>query len=449
MNYNYVGSLAERFIQFRSGVLAASETETDLFNAMSVYIPSNVIADNLIDVVAPATADEFKVVKVTFDNYKEVMKGELLRQFSPVLKDGTNVEFTLFLIVFYVPDGTGSDTVADYLTVAPLEIVYTPLKKAFDELFFASVWKVLFSPNSDGETVSGGYDDQYYFDFSLALAQLCAKKSELSFFLSFVRIKFPLATVDTNKCKIASMDRGVAISSATALDMAPTTEYPVPRTNLYIGMLNLVQSFDSWVGLHSERFNVFSEVIGLAYSARNESGTFIGNKLAKIRLTGANIKATGVPSPLDSDVNVNIPRTVAERLDSLYVSYLLSIAGDTKNNAMLNEAKAINGVPVIAKMIARWIDYNTSQQLAKIIADQSTLRNPILKNENTYVLIQNVLLNNLQRFAKNGRIVNIAMDFPQYTQLPESTTDIIVSAAWSADYVSDIGRITISGTIVV
>ena len=161
------------------------------------------------------------------------------------------------------------------------------------------------------------------------------------------------------------------------------------------------------------------------------------------------MKATGVPSVLDSEINANLPRTIAERLDALYVSYLMSIAGDGGNNAQISDARGVLGIPVIATAIARWVDYNTSKQRAKLISAQSTLKNPVLKNENTYVMIQNTLLANLQRFARNGRIANIALDFPNYSALPESETDIVVSAAWTADYVMDIGRITISGTIVV
>lgn len=447
-NVNYVGSLAERFIQFRSGVQSASESGGDIFNSVLIFVPSVLVADNLTGVVAPTTATTYTVKKVTYDDYSEVMKGELLRQWGPLFRDGANVEASIIIVVFYVPDGTGTDIFTDFLTVAELTIEYAPLSVAFNDTYVTAFWKVLFDPNADGVTSAGDLIHQYYFDLCLALASLCAQKRELSYHLSFVRTLYPISTPDTNVCKIASMDRAAALSAATALDMAPTGDYTKPRANLYVGMLNLLQASNTWLLDHSEKFNLLSEAFSLAFSSKNDSGTFVGNKISKIRLTGANVKPTGVPSALDSSINACIPRTIAERLDSLFVAYLVSLTGDSGNNAMVVSSLGITGTPVLADVIARWVDYNTSKQLAAMISAQSTLRNPILKNESSYVLIQNTLLTNLQRFAKNGRLVNIAINFPQYSELPASPTDIVVSAGWTADYVSDIGKIVISGTVV-
>lgn len=449
-NVNYVGSLAERFIQFRSGIEAATEGGGDIFNSVAVYVPSVLVADNLTGVDAPTTPTTFTVKKVTYDNYAEVLKGELLRQWGPIFRDGDNVEAALIVVVFYVPDGSGTDVFTDYLTVGELSIVYTPLSAAFAETYVAAFWKVMFDPNADGATGVGDVINQYYFDLSLALAQLCLQQRELSYHLAFVRVAFPLLADDTgNVCKIASINRSKALADATALNMTPTVEYLNPRANLFIGMLNLLQASNTWVAVHSEKFNVFSEVLALMLSAKNESGTFIGNKIAKIRLTGENIKPTGVPSVLDDSMNANLPIAIAERLDSLFVSYLISLTGDSGNNAMLVSSLSVTGTPVLATAISRWVDYTTSKTLALLISSQSTLQNPILKNATTYELIQNTLLANLQRFAKNGRLVNISLNFPQYVELPASPTDIVVSAAWTAEYVSDIGKIVISGTVVV
>lgn len=447
-NVNYVGSLAERFVQFRSGVQSASESGGDIFNSMLVFVPSVLVADNLVGVAAPTTPATFTMKKVTYDDYSEVMTGELLRQWGPIFRDGANVEVSIIFVVFYVPDGLGTDSFTDYLSVEALTIAYSPLTVAFNETYMTAFWKVMFDPNADGVTVAGDLINKYYFDLSLALASLCVQRRELSYHLSFVRTVYPLTDPDANLCMVASIDRADALADATALNMAPTTDYVNPRANLYIGMLNLLQASNTWVLDHSEQFNVFSEVFSLAFSSKNDSKTFIGNALSRIRLTGANIKPTGTPSVLDSSVNACIPRTIAERLDSLFVSYLISLTGDSGNNAMLVSALGVTGTPVVADAIARWVDYTTSKQLANIISSQSTLKAPVLKNELSYVLVQNTLLANLQRFAKNGRLVNISLNFPQYSELPASPTDIVVSAAWTAEYVSDIGKIVISGTIV-
>lgn len=218
---------------------------------------------------------------------------------------------------------------------------------------------------------------------------------------------------------------------------------------MFAGMLQFMEADNTWFIIHSENTYVPSRIFATAMSARNETGTFVGNKLAKIRLTGNGIKPTGAPSIFDSSVNENLAKVYSGNLDEKNISYLLSIADDSVNDAMIVRAKGMTGYPVIATEMSKWIDHTTSIEMAKLLANQSTLINPVLRNERTYSRIQERLLANIQTFARIGRITNIILNFPPYSELPESKTDISVTAGWEATYVDDLEKVVMTGSIVV
>ena len=73
MNLNYVGSVAERFMKFRSRLAETEGVAEDLFNAISIYVPKSLAEANLAsDSYDPTavTADTYAVIAVTVDNYK-------------------------------------------------------------------------------------------------------------------------------------------------------------------------------------------------------------------------------------------------------------------------------------------------------------------------------------------------------------------------------------------
>jgi hypothetical protein len=448
MNYNHKGSLAERFIRFRSGILATQDSTTDLFNAFSIYVPSNIAGDNLVDVDLTGIEDQAVVKTATFDNYREIMKGDLLLQWAPIFNQDSNIDVILYIVVFYVPDGLGADVFADYLTVTASEIDYAPLTAAFEQLYFISFFKTIFSPRYDGLAPVDQYDDSNYFDMALAMAQRCLVHLDLSFNLVFNKFALPLATIDTNVCKAVSVDRADELEAATALNVV-IGGVGNPRRDYFWGMLSLIQASNTWMVAHSEAVNLFPLIFGTWFGSRNATTTFIGNKLEKIRLSGDLIKPMGTPSLFNSAANTNMPLALAERLDEKNVSYLMSIADGSINDSIILRAKGITGFPVVASQISKWIDYTTSQLVAKYITARNTLGNPVLRNEVTYRRIQEMLLGHLQTFARIGRLENIFLNMPSYSDLPASKTDIIVTQGWEATYVSDLEKVQISGTVVV
>jgi hypothetical protein len=187
-------------------------------------------------------------------------------------------------------------------------------------------------------------------------------------------------------------------------------------------------------------------ILGRWFEQRNVTGQFIGNKLCKIRLTGNKVKPTGNPSPLNSDVNVNLPSSIYEILDAKNVGYFISVANDSDSNAELTRDRSVSNMPATAYAMSKWIDYTTSQDMAKYATAISTLTNPVLVNQTTYAQLQSFLINNISVFATLGRLTDISVQFPPFAEAKKGNW-FEGTAVWSARYVDDLEGVNISGSI--
>lgn len=444
MNLNYIGSVAERFMKFRSRLAETEGVAEDLFNAISIYVPKSLAQAQLnAEAYDPAevTADKYAVIAVTVDNYKDVLAegSPLLSQWLPVFNDGANFAVKLYVIVF---DDTGFAP-----TVTAGAVTWSPLTKAFDELYFISLFKTMFSEHYDGSKVESDpavatdYDDSNYFDMALCLSYLCEVEATLSW--CFVPIKGAIydGVSDTNACHIQSITRGDEATHCTTLvgsDKADRAEY-------FWGYVNLMGGSHTQPFFHNGNF-LLSVILGTWFNERNGSGQFVGNKLAKIRLTGNKVKPTGNPSPLNSDVNLNLPKSIYDILDEKNVGYFISIANDSDSNAELTRDRSVNNMPATAYAISKWIDYTTAQDMAKYATALNTLTKPVLVNQETYAKIQSFLINNLATFATIGRIESIQVKFPPFAEAKKGSW-FEGTAVWSAVYVDDLEGVNISGSI--
>lgn len=441
-NLNYVGSVAERFMKFSSSLQETAGVSENLFNAVSIYVPKSLASGNLAEgsydpeTVTPTT---FALIKVTSDNYTSVLAdgSALLTQWSPVFNDGANFEVTLYVIIF---DDTGFAP-----TINAGAITWSPLTKAFKELYFISFFKTMFSEHYDGTSSSqegNVYDDSNYFDMALALSYQCEVESSLSFNLIEIKLTIPeVGATDTNLCKILTHTRGDETTHCTTLVGSTIAD----RAEYFWGYLNLIGGNHSNLIIHNGNY-LLPIVLGTWFSSPNSSGEYLGNKLAKIRLTGNKVKPTGNPSPLNSDVNKNLDEAYYTVLDDKNVGYFISIADDSQSNAELLRDRSINNYPINAYGIAKFIDYKTSMDMAKYATDIASLTTPVLANEETYQTIQNFLVNNITMFAGTKRIVNIAVKFPPYSEAKQGNW-FKGTAVWSATYVDDLEGVQISGSV--
>ena len=163
-------------------------------------------------------------------------------------------------------------------------------------------------------------------------------------------------------------------------------------------------------------------------------------------MTGNKVKPTGNPSPLNSDVNLNLPKSIYDILDDKNVGYFISIANNSDSNAELTRDRSVNNMPATAYAISKWVDYNTSQDMAKYATAINTLTKPVLVNQETYAKLQSFLINNLAVFATIGRIENIQINFPPYSEAKKGNW-FEGTAVWSATYIDDLEGVNISGEI--
>lgn len=443
-NLNYIGSVAERFMKFRSSLSTEENISENPFNAVSIYLPKSLASKNLAEGSydpAEITADNYNTVVVTADNYREELKdtGSLLSQWSPVFNDGANVAVTLYIIVF---DDTGFAPV-----VGDKSIAWSPLSKAFNELYFISYFKTMFSEHYDGSKVEhdpaeeGDYDDTNYFDMVMCLSNLCKNESTLSFCLCEVKVVVPTGDSDPNVCKILSEDKATEVATASTL----TGSTVATRAENFWGFMYLIGMEHTEVHVHNGTFMI-PVILASWFTRPNITGLYIGNKLAKIRLTGDKVKPTGNPSPLNSNVNLNLPKSISDILDEKIVGYFISIADNSLNNAELIRDRSGSNFPITAYMISKYVDYKTSQDVAKFVASLDTLTNPVLANEEAYQQIQGMLASNLQLFAGLKRLDSVVMNFPPFSKAKKGNTFEGI-AVWSAVYIDDLESVTITGSI--
>jgi hypothetical protein len=295
-----------------------------------------------------------------------------------------------------------------------------------------------------------------YFDRSLALAYLCKTDPKLSQFWSLVRARlsntgFPAVKgqADPNACWIRSKTAAEQKAFAeNGLGVASDVSTPAPRTQYYWGFLWQMGCLDNtWVVVHSEPLNVLTEALAAWFERKNSSGQYIGNKLSRLRLTGAKIKPFGYPSLLDSGVNENDVES-HKMLDEMNVGYLKTISDRTAQQCCLSSALSLSGVPLTAKMIGAFVNYEMSQECAEMITDDGTLTDPTLTDAEAYEKIQKIVTDKLELFANtNGRLSQITLDFPDFSTAKTGRTEFEAASSWHAKYRDDLTKITVSGSI--
>jgi hypothetical protein len=546
--------VAEEDMNFSSSVDVENSESNELFNAVSVYVPLSLAANNLVDFdPAWATKELPAVMTCVVENYAKIMRGSLLEQWSPAFRQDSNVSLAVYVIVFLDDDSTAGDWSVDDVSIR-----FGPLSSAFEKLHFISFIKMMFDEDYDGSPVTAGMTPgaaatasvtianasggsvslpagQYlfsdgvkdwavsvssetsladsgsanfaaaattvgadatlqpgvvdaggiapplpvgltltvnsvntgtddapivapstYFDRSLALALLCKTNPKLSQFWSLVRLRlsntgFPAlkGQADPNACwirsKTAAEQRAFAEQGLNAPSDAGT---PSPRSQYYWGFLWQMGCLDNtWVAVHSEPLNILTEALAAWFERKNASGQYIGNKLSRLRLTGAKIKPFGFPSILDNGVNENDVEA-HKMLDAMNVGYLKTISDSTAQQSCLSSALSLGGIPITATMITAFVNYEVAQECAEMVTDKGTLTDPTLTDVAAYEKIQKMVARKLELFSNtNGRLTRIALDFPDFATAKTGRTELEAATSWHAGYKDDLTKVTVSGSV--
>jgi hypothetical protein len=280
-----------------------------------------------------------------------------------------------------------------------------------------------------------------YFDMALALAYLCKLDNKLSYFMPLVKVSY--IDQKPNPADVCWIRLKTSAEEKEAMDSLETGD----RSKYFWGalfLMNCVQN--TWTLVHSEAVNIIPLIFAAWFAAKNGSGTYVGNKLSLLRLRGTRVKPLGFPSWLNSEVNEN-DADGFDLLDAKNVGYLCTIADNTPQESCISSARSINGTPVSAQMISKWVDYASAQQCAKFITDDGTLTDPVLTNEAAYKKIQNIVSENLLLFTRTGRIGSITLKFPAFAVAKTGLTKLEAASSWKAKYTDDLDEVTVTGGI--
>jgi hypothetical protein len=140
----------ERRVKFLSSIKTVRTEEDNVFNSISIYVPSMFAADTIVDFdPAWVTSQRPLVLKLDATNYRKNIKGSLLSQWEDIFIQDTNVHVVLFVVVFLCDGTTANEWGIDDTSIA-----FGPLTRAFGELFHISWFKVLFDPSYDGKPLT-------------------------------------------------------------------------------------------------------------------------------------------------------------------------------------------------------------------------------------------------------------------------------------------------------
>jgi hypothetical protein len=280
-----------------------------------------------------------------------------------------------------------------------------------------------------------------FFDLSLALAYLCRLDNKLSYFISMVKVSYVDQKPNpADACWIRL--KTSAEEKAAMLSVADND-----RAKYYWGALYLMNCvLNTWTLVHSEPVNIIPLIFAAWFGERNASGQYVGNKLSLLRLRGTRVKPLGFPSWLNSEVNEN-DADGFDLLDAKNVGYLYTIADNTPQESCVSGARSINGTPLAAQMISKWVDYTSAQQCARLITAEGTLANPVLTDESAYRKIQEIVASNLLLFVPTKRINNIVMQFPPFSAAKTGLTKLEAASSWKAGYTDDLDEVTVTGGI--
>jgi hypothetical protein len=280
-----------------------------------------------------------------------------------------------------------------------------------------------------------------YFDMALALSYLCKLDPKLSYFIPLVKISYTGQQPNpADTCWIRLKTSAEEKEAMVSLETGDRSKYFWGA--LYL--MNCVQN--TWTLIHSEAVNIIPLIFAAWFAARNGSGQFVGNKLSLLRLRGTRIKPLGFPSWLNSEVNEN-DADGFDLLDAKNVGYLCTIADNTPQESCISSARSINGTPVAAQMISKWVDYTSAQQCAKFITEDGTLTDPVLTDETAYKKIQDIVFSNLLLFVPTKRINNIVMRFPVFKVAKTGMAKLEAASSWKAGYTDDLDEVTVTGGI--
>lgn len=231
--------------------------------------------------------------------------------------------------------------------------------------------------------------------------------------------------------KLCAGDKGL-LSSAPLLPFTTATPEEPTSDKLYNALKEA--STDAFMSAHQDTTrNAALVSLGIALATYNGSGTPVGNNM---EMTATSMLTSSGPA------GQQLSRSTRDMLASLNIQTWKPV-GDNTGNVAAYGASTLLGDTYGATWIVAYITYMIKVRVAQMLTEGN-----FLKNATNYGRIIGVMNGILSLFADSGRLENIITKAPAFVNLPESSGDeIVVPDAWEATYISNVRKVTITGTL--
>ena len=238
-------------------------------------------------------------------------------------------------------------------------------------------------------------------------------------------------TVAVELAKLCAGDKGL-LSSAPLLPFTTATPEEPTSDKLYNALKEA--NADAFMSAHQDTTrNAALVSLGIALATYNGSGTPVGNNM---EMTATSMLTSSGPA------GQQLSRSTRDMLASLNIQTWKPV-GDNTGNVAAYGASTLLGDTYGATWIVAYITYMIKVRVAQMLTEGN-----FLKNATNYGRIIGVMNGILSLFADSGRLENIITKAPAFVNLPESSGDeIVVPDAWEATYISNVRKVTITGTL--
>lgn len=177
--------------------------------------------------------------------------------------------------------------------------------------------------------------------------------------------------------------------------------------------------------------------LGSSLSVVNTTGTPVGNN---VDMAGFNtIEASGAAD--ENGKHQNLSATEKTALDAQKIGYNTYV-GDGTENVVTEGSLTLKGESVGANWVKHYIEFVCKTKAANLITRMNKFR-----NNATYQAILSLVTDTAMPFVAFGRLADLHLTAPVFTDLPASGDAITVPNAWEATYIDNVRSTTVYGTL--
>ena len=424
-NNDFLGSYAQENVAFTTRVIRTAKVGDNFYKVMMFVESSRFVTASSIDWVQVPGSSTLKALTVTASDYAEYTTGLLRSWLYDLFCSGFSGDCILIACGdvtssdVYTPVGSPSGNPQEQgWYVSDGGSGYTPTT---DDSVRGSTTYYIKSTTYNTEAFVAGMTEAYNSLKACAYHKtVCAGgEDEIS------------PTVAVELAKLCAGDKGL-LSSAPLFPFTTATP-EVPTSDKLYNALKEANA-DAFMSAHQDTTRNASLVsLGIALAIYNGSGTPVGNNM---EMTATSMLTSSGPAGLQ------LSKSIRDMLAGLNIQTWKPV-GDNTGNVAAYGALTLLGDTYAATWIVAYITYMTKVRVAQMLTEGN-----FLKNAANYARIIGAMNSILSMFADSGRLENIQTTAPAYADLPESSGDeIVVPDAWSATYISNVRKVTITGTL--